>query len=190
VINVCFSCFYSLFFFCSIFCFAFAFYHHHCYNLLCYIAFRLVLLLFGVVCHSLSCIIVVYCGASSSLYVVVCCGVLPLPYVAIVVCCGSSSLALHYCYLLWCIVPHFALLLLVVVHCPLSSTIACVIYDPLLCVVTCCGVSFFTLHCCCLLWFVTLALRYCCFLLWFIILHALLPSRTRKTTRTKVKRKV
>jgi hypothetical protein len=89
---------------------------------------------------------------------------------AINVCCGSSFVTLCCYCLLWCIVPcivlllamvrhfHLALLLFVMVHCPLPcATIACY------------GTSSFALCCCCLLWFITFVVRCYYFLLWSII---------------------
>jgi hypothetical protein len=115
-------------------------------------------------------VIIVYYGASLSFCAIItCCGALPLPC-AIDVCCGSSSFTLCCYYLLWCIVPCLALLLVMVCRFHLALLLFVMVYCPLPCATTTyCGESSFALCCCCLLWFVTFAMRCYYFLLWSIV---------------------
>ncbi len=108
------------------------------------------------------------------------------------------TLALHSCYLLWCVILHLALLLLVLVHCLCLalSLLFVVVHCPSPCttifvgftfclalmllvevccpshcvVIICYGVSSLTLRYS-LLWFVTFTLRYYYFLLWYFVPH-------------------
>jgi hypothetical protein len=78
----------------------------------------------------------------------------------------------HCCCLLCYVTPHLILQLFGMVH----RSLLCISVvwfgvSPSPCTpTTCCGVSSFTLHCYCLLWCITCALRYHCYLLWFNIL--------------------
>jgi hypothetical protein len=120
---------------------------------LCHIAPCFALLLFNMVHFFTPCIVVAYCGVS------------PLPCGATVVCCDSSSFTLRYYCLLWCVIPCFALLLLVMVH--RLHLVVCIV------VAIYCGLLSLTLHCCYLLWFVVphLALLFvCCVVLCLVLL--------------------
>jgi hypothetical protein len=133
----------------SLFNFTFALCHHHRYYLLCYVAPHLILQLFSMVHHSLPCIVTA-------------CGALLVPCTN-VTCCGVSSFTLCCYYLLWCVVPHFTLLFILVHHphlvllllftevcCP-SPCIATLSfhafskYSPHCVIVACCGLSFLAL---------------------------------------------
>jgi hypothetical protein len=143
------------------------------------------LLLFGMVCHSLPCVVATYYD------------VWPSPCDVTIVCCGPSSFAimlllfamciispLHCCYLLWCIAftLHYCCCLLwfVVITCVvlhLLFYIATGYYGALLSpctIVVCCGALSPTLCYCYLLWFVTFTLHYYYSILWFVILFLVL----------------
>jgi hypothetical protein len=67
----------------------------------------------------------------------------------------ASLLVLCCCYLWWCVISHLALLLFVLVHCPLTLHCGYLLWS-------------FILHCCYLLWSLTL---HCDYLLWSFTLH-------------------
>ncbi len=161
---MCFLCFCSLcFVFYYYYYFAFAPCHHCCCCLLCYVTPRLTLQLFGMVHRSLLCINVAWCGVS------------PSPYTP-TTCCGVSSFTLHYYYLLWCITCALSchLLLVVVCHPLLCTTIFVVFHSSLCANAACCGALSFALCCYYLLWCViphfTLLLIMVCHLCFALLL--------------------
>jgi len=102
------------------FCFAFAPCHRCCCYLLCYVIPHLALMLFGVVCHSLPCVVITYYD------------VWPSPCNVTIVSCGPSSFTLCCCCLPWCIILRPALLLLAMVDCLHLCTLIVVYYGFLL----------------------------------------------------------
>jgi len=142
-----------MFWFFFSFCFAFVPCHRCCCYLLCYVIRHLALMLFGVVCHSLPCVVNTYYD------------VWPSPCNATIVCCGPSSFTLCCCCLPWCIVPRLALLLFVMVHC---LHLALLLLFIVVCCYYLCGLLPFALHCYCLLWCIAFTLHYCC-LVWCIV---------------------
>jgi len=145
----------------------------------------LALVLFSVVRHlHLAFLLLVVVHHPSPCTTTACFGALLVPYVIIVVCCGSWSLALHYyfcgfspfalcyCCLLWCVVPCIVLLLFVMVCRPSFYIIVyyCSSSSPYVASVFYYGMLSLTLPYCSLLWCIAFTLCCCCSL-WFIIPH-------------------
>jgi hypothetical protein len=162
----------------------------HSYYLLWCVIFHLALLLLVVVhclCLSLSLLLVVVCHPLLCITIF---EVFHLLFCINVACCGVLSLALCCYYLLWCVIPHFTLLLIVVCHprlvllllftmvchpSPCPTTTCCGVSPSPYAIVDHCGLSFLALCCC----FVTPSLfqvliSLCCCLMWFVTPHLVL----------------
>jgi hypothetical protein len=193
-------------------CYVMSFHASCCNYLAWYIIPCLALMLLGVVRHPRLALLLLVMVHHYSPCIATTCGALLVPYTIIVVCYGSLSITLHYffvvlhplpcanatccgvssfalhCYhLLWCVVPHFTLLFIVVHHphlalllfftgvcrpSPCSIAPCCGASPSPYVVATPCGSSFFTLRCYFLipcLFQVFTSLCCCCCLLWFVI---------------------